>query len=310
MDKNCDRSNGFLLKQYKDAASVNAAHSCITRRAFGGYAASKMALTGFVGTGILSFDDIANAAPRAASIRQRKGISYGANKLDIYWPSAESMTANAPIVAYVHGGAWRGGSRRSVGSKAEHFTRRGNIFISIGYTLFPRADAEAQAVQVAQAFHWIRQNAGIMGGDAEKICMMGHSAGCHLTALAVLSGAASPRAVIFNDTGAYDLGFLAELYGGRLPTLYSALNRRAKWHRWSPISYVANREQPPALVMWSGGRYRDRISQRFADALSDHGPVAQFDGRRYNHVSINSAIGRASNPATSAIDSFVYQHMK
>lgn len=233
-----------------------------------------------------------------------KNVSYGPNTLDIYSPA---NAANAPVIAFVHGGAWRAGNKRKIGSKAKYYTKNGYIFISIGYTLFPRANAERQAVQISQAVNWIKKNANRYGGDGNRIALMGHSAGCHLASMATLSGACTPKLLICNDTGAYDIAFLAKLNNGHVPGLYSALDKKAKWARWSPISYVGNRAQPPALVLWSGGRNRDKISKRFARAMENAGNnVTRFNGSRYNHLSINSAIGRnPNNPVTRAIDKFL-----
>lgn len=241
--------------------------------------------------------------PTEAKAKTLKGISYGENKLDIYQPV---NAQNAPILIFVHGGAWKAGSRRSIGSKAKYYTRKGYVFVSIGYTLYPSADAERQALQVAQGVNWVSQNAYHFNANANRIALMGHSAGCHLASLASLSGATRvPKALICNDTGAYDLDYLAQLNNGRIPSLFSALDKPNKWKRWSPINYVANRPQPPSLVIWSGGRNRDKISKNFADALQSAGNnVSRFDGRRYNHLSINSSIGKNSS-VTNAVDSFL-----
>lgn len=229
-------------------------------------------------------------------------ISYGANKLDIHFPKNPN---NAPVLAYVHGGAWKLGSKSKIGSKAKYYTAKGYIVVSIGYTLYPRANAEQQAVQIAQAVNWLKINIGKYGGDGSRVALMGHSAGCHLAAMATLSGACTPKLLICNDTGAYDVAYLAEINNGRVPRLYSALDKKSKWGRWSPISYVNNRTQPPTLVMWSGGRNRDRISKRFANAMIKAGNnVTQFAGDSYNHLSINSAIG-GSNAVTRAVDKFL-----
>ncbi len=240
---------------------------------------------------------------REARAETYKNVSYGAEELDIYKPDG---VQNAPVVMYVHGGAWRAGSKRKVGSKARYYNSRGYVFVSVGYTLYPRANAEKQAVQVASAVNWFKANASRFGADPNRIALMGHSAGCHLVAMATLSGATTPKLLILNDTGAYDIAFLAGLNNGRVPTLYSALNRKDKWKRWSPISYVRNRHQPPALVIWSGGRNRDKISKHFANALEAAGNlVFRFDGKGYSHFSINSSIGRGSSSVTKAIDRFL-----
>lgn len=250
---------------------------------------------------LASVTPFALTAPAAAA--SLKDISYGANTLDIHLPA---NAANAPVLAFVHGGAWRAGNKKKIGAKARHFTNKGYVFVSIGYTLYPRANAEQQAVQIAQAVNWVKTNISKYGGNGDRVALMGHSAGCHLSSLATLSGACTPKLLICNDTGAYDIAYLARLNNGKVPGLYSALNRKAKWKRWSPISYVHNRNQPPTLVMWSGGRNRDKISIRFANALAAAGaPVSRFDGSRYNHLSINSSIGRRDSAVTKAVERFL-----
>ncbi|MGB7286575.1 MAG: twin-arginine translocation signal domain-containing protein, partial [Salaquimonas sp.] len=48
----------------------------------------------------------------------KKDISYGPNKLDIYSPA---NTKGAPVLAYVHGGAWKLGSKSKIGAKADYY---------------------------------------------------------------------------------------------------------------------------------------------------------------------------------------------
>ncbi len=237
------------------------------------------------------------------ALAKAQTASYGAGKLDIYSPGS----SGAPIVVYVHGGAWRAGSRGQVGSMPEYFNKRGYVFISVGYSL--RADVGTQASQVGQAISWVRANATNFGGDGSRVAVMGHSAGCHLSSLAVLSGRApGVRALVANDTAAYDLAYLAQINNGRLPILYAAPFRdSSKWQQWSPISYAGGGGGIPVLVAWSGGRDRDAISQRFAGALEAAGhPVTRFDGSsRYNHLSISKAVGRQGDPLNQAVTQFL-----
>ncbi len=254
---------------------------------------------GLAGTGLL-LREIAPAG--AAPIRN---VSYGADKLDIY-PAAN---AAAPVVAYVHGGAWRLGDRGSVGSMPGYFNANGYCFVSIGYSL--GADVGDQARQVGSAVNWIKANISKYGGDGGRVALMGHSAGCHLSCLATLSGMTAATALIANDTAAYDVAYLAEINHGRLPFLYAGpFSDRNKWHQWSPYSYVSGASAMPVLVAWSGGQNRDIVSMRFADALAAAGhPVTRFDGRGYSHLSIRNAVGRSGDPLTARIDEFLRTYM-
>lgn len=235
-----------------------------------------------------------------------KTVSYGSGRLDIY-PAAQP---GGPVVAYVHGGAWRAGSKGDVGSMPGYFNSLGYTFVSIGYSL--GSDPGSQASQVGQAVSWIRANIGQYGGNGSRIALMGHSAGAHLASLAVLSGRASGvRALVANDTQAWDLEYLAEINNGRLPSLYAVFNPlKGQWRTLSPISYAGGGGGIPVLVAWSGGADRPLVSKRFADALSGGGhPVTRFDGSGYNHFSILSAMGRRGSPLNGAITQFLQRSL-
>lgn len=244
-------------------------------------------------------------SPSLAIAAKQKGLSYGDNKLDVFTPTGKT---NRPIMMFVHGGAWALGSKRQVGKKPKFFTKAGFVFISVGYTLYPAANAETQAKQVADAVKFVRNNAHRFGGDPDRIILMGHSAGCHLSALATLSGTAKGvRGLICNDTGAYDLFYLAKINNGSLPTLYAAPFRKRKfWTRWSPITYTANNPDLPVFVPWSGGRNRDRITANFIASLrKNNANVTPFNGSRYSHASINSSIGKRGDRLTNSLLEFV-----
>ena len=237
----------------------------------------------------------------------RTTFSFGPQELD--WYPAKSSDQSLPVMVYVHGGAWALGNKRKVGAKAEHFTRSGFHFASVGYNLYPFANIQQQALQVGEAVNWINANASRLYADPDKIVLMGHSAGCHLSSLATLTGATNHvSALVCNDTRAYDLPFLAKISGGALPLLYTRpFKKRAMWNAWSPISYTGFKPQPPTLVAWSGGSNRDRISMRFANALEQDGvEVHRYDGsREYNHVSIDRRMGRRRDPLTKEISGFL-----
>ena len=253
-------------------------------------------------TGICATLGLPNNSAFAATT---KGISYGAKKLDIYSPTGKT---GRPIMIFVHGGAWALGNRGQVGRKPKFFTRAGFVFASVSYSLYPAANAMTQAKQIAQAVAFIRDNAERFGGDPDRIILMGHSAGCHLASLATLSGMVpNIRGLICNDTGAYDLHYLAKVNGGSLPLIYAAPFRKRKfWTEWSPITYSANNAGLPLMVPWSGGRNRDHITANYIGRLRSHNAdVTPFDGTSYSHLSINKAIGKKGDRLTNAILQFV-----
>ncbi|GIL01078.1 MAG: hypothetical protein BroJett030_09770 [Alphaproteobacteria bacterium] len=256
------------------------------------------------GAALLALAALAPVLPSAAVAKTFGGVSYGPNSLDIYTPD----TDNAPVIVYVHGGAWRAGSRGEARGPAAYFNSLGYIVVSVGYSLSGPADRQAD--EIGAAVRWVKANISKYGGNPGRVALMGHSAGTHLAALAALSGRApGVRALIANDTGAYDLAYLAEIHNGRLPVLYAALNNPSKWNAWSPISYAGGGGMP-VLVAWSGAKFRHQVSTRFADALAARGhAVTRFDGKGYSHLSIRSAVGRRGDPLTAAITRFLAAHL-
>src|SRR5689334_12854170 len=57
------------------------------------------------------------------------------NMLDVYMPKKGS---NSPVIIWVHGGALAYGDKEYVQAKAEYFTKKGYVFVSINYRLSPK----------------------------------------------------------------------------------------------------------------------------------------------------------------------------
>lgn len=126
--------------------------------------------------------DLQSLAPGA----QKLAVSYGKDpkqSLDVY---TSGQGQNRPILVMVHGGAWKLGDKDSpnvLENKLKHWLPAGYIFISVNYRMLPELMAYEQALDVATAIKHIQANAVAWGGSAEKIVLMGHSAGAHLVAL-------------------------------------------------------------------------------------------------------------------------------
>lgn len=120
-----------------------------------------------------------------------RDISYSAgkiedaakHKLDLYRPI---NARNAPVLLFVHGGAWRMGDRRQYGALGNRFANDGIVTVVMSYRLAPRNPHPAQIEDVAAAFAWVVRNIAEQGGDPKRIFVAGHSAGGHLAALLAL----------------------------------------------------------------------------------------------------------------------------
>jgi acetyl esterase/lipase len=98
-------------------------------------------------------------------------------KLDLYLPAKRS----APLIVWVHGGAWRAGSKES--PPYLDLVDQGYAFASVDYRLSTQAPFPAQIHDIKAAIRFLRAKASDYGYDASRIGIMGSSAGGHLAAL-------------------------------------------------------------------------------------------------------------------------------
>jgi len=116
-------------------------------------------------------------------------VPYGPqsrHRLDVWRTS--TTPKNAPVIFYIHGGAWTFGDKREQGRPMLHeFVRRGWVAVACNYRLAPRHVWPAQIEDVTRALAWIKKNIATYGGDSERVVVAGGSAGGHLAALLALS---------------------------------------------------------------------------------------------------------------------------
>lgn len=110
-----------------------------------------------------------------------------AHLLDVYVPA--SGARNAPVLLFVHGGAWVFGSKRGQGLPMLHeLAARGWVCVTCNYRLSPAATWPDHVVDVKRALAWTRTHAHEFGGDPVRfLAVAGNSAGGHLAALSALA---------------------------------------------------------------------------------------------------------------------------
>lgn len=114
----------------------------------------------------------------------KSGITYAEPDqrpllLDLYIPEGQSDPA--PLVIWVHGGAWRAGSRSRV--PITRLLKHGLAIASIDYRLSGDAPFPAQAHDINLAIDYLRLHAQELGLDPERFAIAGSSAGGHLAVL-------------------------------------------------------------------------------------------------------------------------------
>lgn len=126
----------------------------------------------------------------SAETRRRLGDperhAYGPSdieKLDIF----RTPHDNAPVMVFVHGGAWLRNQASDFHYPAENFVNAGAHFVALDFVPVDRAngDLRVMADQVRRAIVWAYRNAASFGGDPDRIYVCGQSSGAHLAGVAL-----------------------------------------------------------------------------------------------------------------------------
>ena len=127
-------------------------------------------------------EETANAGVRIEKDVEFANVDGHRLELDLYLPPKE----RSPLVVWVHGGGWRGGSKEKC--PVRWLAENGYAVASISYRLTDRAIFPAQIHDCKAAVRWLRANAERYRYDATRIGVAGSSAGGHLVALMGTSG--------------------------------------------------------------------------------------------------------------------------
>jgi arylformamidase len=106
-----------------------------------------------------------------------------AEQLDIF----PSHQPKAPILVFIHGGYWMMSDSKENSFVAKGLVANGITTVVINYALCPKVSVDEIVRQSRAAIAWVYRNAESFGGDSNRIYVSGHSAGGHLTAMAMLT---------------------------------------------------------------------------------------------------------------------------
>jgi len=167
--------------------------------------------------------------------------------LDFYRPE-HSGDQTLPLLIYIHGGGWRGGSKRNgmINNYGQIFIKQNNAVASISYRLNSAHPYPDQNNDVACALTYLTAHAADLHIDTRKIILMGESAGGELASYAALHGPsqnyryAVPAGVI----DFYGVSDFTRIVNSSRPDLnarrFLGPNYTQKAAEASPISYVTS----------------------------------------------------------------------
>jgi acetyl esterase/lipase len=125
--------------------------------------------------------------PRDAGVRRvARDIAYGDDprqRMDVYAPT---RSGTHPTLVFFYGGGWDSGSRDQYGWAAQALAAKGFVVVLPDYRIVPQvvfpAFIEDAAAATAKAAEVVRP----LGGDPDRLGVLGHSAGAHLAMMIAL----------------------------------------------------------------------------------------------------------------------------
>ena len=132
-----------------------------------------------------SWKDVRPAVAYGGSCAQVEDCLY----LNVYTPANAAKGANLPVMVWIHGGAFTGGSGAIY--DGTQFAKQGVIVVTVNYRLgragffahpaltkeAPKATANYGLMDNVAALKWVRDNIGAFGGNARNVTIFGESAG-------------------------------------------------------------------------------------------------------------------------------------
>lgn len=180
--------------------------------------------------------------------------------LALYHPP--DTAAPSPLVVWVHGGAWRAGSKADV--PIARLVDDGFAIASIDYRLSPVAPFPAQVHDIKAAIRFLRAHAQRYRLDPQRIAIAGSSAGGHLAAL---TGVTNSAEELEGTVG----GFLSQSADVRaIVSFYGASNLQSILAQSTPHGLGV---RVPALQLLLGGQPDEKPAlARLASPVAHVGP--------------------------------------
>ena len=152
-------------------------------------------------TGVKKADAFANACMQPPNSQGNTApVSEDCLYLNV-WTPAKSATAKIPVIVWIHGGGFTGGSTSISMYSGAGFAKKGVILVSLAYRLGPfgfmahpelsresgHGSGEYGILDLVAGLKWVKANISAFGGDPGNVTIFGHSAGSSAVAFLAAS---------------------------------------------------------------------------------------------------------------------------
>lgn len=273
---------------------------------FGEITASPDASASIQIAGSAAFSSPPDITEISEQVQVIKNLSYSESPnsfLDIYHP--KNATASMPVILWIHGGGYVGGSKDSRQDYAMALANAGYVVANIDYALAPESLYPGPVLQANKALAYMQLHAAEYGGDMDRVFIGGDSAGAQIASqvAALISNVELAEAMAIQPSisnsqlqgalllcGLYNLDTVRATAFPNIDVYLSAYTGTEPFETFQRIDELSTVQHvssdfPPAFITVGDADPFVSQSTELVDVLQSHGvPVSSvfFEGTQKN----------------------------
>ncbi len=234
-------------------------------------------------------------------IGEGKELSYGAKpsqRFDLFCPeNAEEKIF--PLVVFIHGGYWQELSKKESSFAAPTWVENEIAFAALDYTLAPTASLHEIVKECQDAVSYMISEAKQLSIDANRIVLVGSSAGAHLAAMTAME---IPVRAIVLISGIYELEPLVGTY------INDALNLNSNETKELSPLHKDLRNFPESVICWGEietEEFKTQSNEFSAYLRSQGNTTLTFEVEGKNHFDVVLELADISTEMGKKVLSFL-----
>jgi len=229
---------------------------------------------------------------------------YGASDTNLVDIFAPPNARGAPVLVFIHGGAWTRNSRQDASFPAPSLTGREAAYLAPDFGSLKTMRLPEMIENCRNVLEWTVRNAASFGGDPGRVFLAGHSSGAHLAGCVLITEWTKRGLPADAIKGALLMSGMYDLYPVRLSSrsafLHLTLEEEAAA---SPMRHLGRIACPVAIASADEDSPEfKRQSAVFASALQGMGRLASRTiAFNANHFQENDRLGQPDSEISRAL---------
>jgi acetyl esterase/lipase/lysophospholipase L1-like esterase len=228
-----------------------------------------------------------------------KKTPQGDLSLEIFYPENHSDKQHRPAIVFFFGGGWAVGNPSQFYEQCKYFASRGIVAISADYRIYKKHKTSPfECVKDGKsAIRWVREHAGELGIDPDRVAASGGSAGGHVAASTALIENMDEEG---EDREISSVPNALVLFNPVLDTTekgYGSKKVKGRETEISPCHHIKN-NLPPTIIFHGTGDTTVPFenAMRFTQLMQQAGNVCQlYPAEGKNHGFFNPSIFKKTN---------------